>query len=75
MALQHTAAGALTRVGGQEHLDLRVGKHDGADVATLGDNVAVLGGAALMDKHGGAHTRVGRDLGHVGVHLRGADGG
>ena len=28
-----------------------------------------------MDEHGGAHARVGRDFGHVGVHLRGADGG
>lgn len=28
-----------------------------------------------MDEHGRAHARVGRDLGDVGVHLRGADGG
>ena len=27
-----------------------------------------------MDEHGGAYARVGRDLGDVGVHLRGADG-
>ena len=27
-----------------------------------------------MDEHGGAHARVGRDLGHVGVDLWGADG-
>lgn len=38
-------------------------------------DIAVLGGAALVDEHGGAHARIGRDLGHVGVDLRGADGG
>ena len=27
-----------------------------------------------VDEHSGAHPRVGRDLGDVGVHLRGADG-
>ena len=27
-----------------------------------------------MDEHGGAHARIGRDLGDVGVYLRGADG-
>lgn len=59
VTLKHAAAGALTRVGSQEHLDLCVGEHDGADVATLGDDVAVLGGAALMDEHGGADARVG----------------
>lgn len=75
MTLQHAAAGALARVGGQEDLDLRVREHDGADVATLGHDIAVLGGAALMDEHGGAHARIGRDLGDVGVHLWGADGG
>ena len=75
VALQHAAAGALTRVGGQEHLDLRVGEHDGADVATLGDDIAVLCGATLVDEHGGAYARVGRDLGHAGIDLRGANGG
>ena len=75
MALQHAATGAFAWVGGQEHLDLCVGEHDGADVTTLGDDIAVLGGAALVDEHGGAHARVGRDLGYVGVDLRGADGG
>ena len=40
---------------------------------TLGNDIAVLGGAALVDEHGGAYARVGRDLGDVGVHLRGAD--
>ena len=75
VALQHTATGTLARVGGQEDLDLCVGEHDGSDVATLGDDIAVLGGAALVDEHGGAHARVGRDLGHVGVDLRGANGG
>lgn len=74
MTLQHTATGALARVGGQEDLDLRVREHDGSDVATLGHDIAVLGGAALVDEHGGAHARVGRDLGHVGVDLRGANG-
>lgn len=71
VTLQHAAAGALTRVGGQEDLDLRVREHDGADVAALGHDIAVLGGAALVDEHGGAHARIGRDLGHVGVDLRG----
>ncbi len=56
VALQHAATGALTRVGGQEHLDLRVGEHDGADVATFGHDIAVFGCAALMDEHGGAHA-------------------
>lgn len=74
MALQHAATGTLARVGGQEHLDLRVGEHDGSDIATLGHDIAVLGGAALMDEHGRAHTRVGRDLGYVSVDLRGANG-
>ena len=74
VTLQHAAAGALARVGGQEDLDLRVREHDGSNVATLGDDIAVLGGAALVDEHGGAHARVGRDLGHVGVDLRGANG-
>ena len=55
VALQHTATGTLARVGGQEDLDLCVGEHDGSDVATLGDDIAVLGGAALVDEHGGAH--------------------
>ena len=54
---------------------MRVGEYDGSDVATLGHDIAVLSGAALMDEHGGADARVGRDLGDVGVHLRGADGG
>ena len=75
MTLQHAAAGALTRVGGQEDLDLRVREHDGSDVATLGHDIAVLCGTALMDEHGGAHARVGRDLGHVSVNLRGTNGG
>ena len=74
VALQHAATGALTRVGGQKDLDLRVGEYDGSDVATLGHDIAVLGGAALMDEHGRAHARVGRDLGHVSVDLRGANG-
>ena len=75
VTLQYAAAGALTRVGRQEDLDLRIGEHDGADVATFGDDIAVLGGAALVDEHGGAYARVGRDLGHVGVDLRGTNGG
>ncbi len=74
VTLQHAAAGTLAQVGGQKDLDLCVGEHDGADVATLGHDIAILGGAALMDEHGGAHARVGRDLGHVGVDLRGANG-
>lgn len=56
VTLQHAAAGALARVGGQEDLDLRVGEHDGSDVATLGHDIAVLGGAALVNEHGGAHA-------------------
>ena len=56
VALQHAAAGTLARVGGQKDLDLCVGEHDGADVATLGHDIAILGGAALMDEHGGAHA-------------------
>ena len=56
VTLQHAAAGALARVSGQEDLDLRVREHDGSDVATLGHDIAVLGGAALMDEHGGAHA-------------------
>ena len=74
VALQHAATGALARVSGQEDLDLRVGEYDGSDVATLSHDIAVLGGAALMDEHGCTHARVGRDLGHVSVDLRGADG-
>ena len=56
VTLQHAAAGTLARVGGQKDLDLCVGEHDGADVATLGHDIAILGGAALMDEHGGAHA-------------------
>ena len=74
MTLQHAAAGALARVGGQEDLDLRVREHDGSDVATLGHDIAVLGCAALVDEHGGSHARVGRDLRYVGVDLRGTNG-
>ena len=49
VALQHAATGTFARVGGQEDFDLRVREHDGSDVATLGHDIAVLGGAALVN--------------------------
>ena len=55
------AARALLGVGGEEDLDLGVGRDDGADVAALGDPVAVGEDAPLLLDQRLAHGRVGGD--------------
>ena len=62
------AARALLRDGGEEDLDLGVGRDDRADVAPLGDPVALGEDAPLLRDERLAHGRVGGDarggLGH-----------
>ena len=57
--LDGAPARALARVGGEEHLQLGVGRDDGADVAPLGDPVAVGDQLALLGDERLAHGGVG----------------
>ena len=54
------AARALLGRGGQEHLDLGVGRDDAADVTALGDPVALPEDAPLLGDQRLAHAGVGR---------------
>ena len=54
--------GAHLGRGGEEDLDLRVRAHDGADVAALGDPVAVLEDLLLLAHERHPHADVGADL-------------
>ena len=57
---RHAAApGALVLVGREPHLELGVGRDDGADVAPLGHPVAAGDERALPVEQRGAHRRVG----------------
>ena len=60
-------------IGDEIHLHLRVGRDDGADVASLDDDVALVTELALALAHHLAHRRVARDDRHHPVDLRAAD--
>ncbi len=68
------AAGALAAIRGEEHLHVRVGDDDGADVAALHDRVAGRGEGALALAQDLAHLLVARDGGDDAVDLDRADG-
>ena len=57
--LEYATASTLARVGGQKDLDLRLREHDGADIATLCDNVAGCGKMALASTERLSHVRIG----------------
>ena len=65
--------GARCGVCGQEDLDLGVGEHDGADVATLGHDVSRKAELTLAGDHGFAHGGDGRHAGDALVDLGRAD--
>ena len=62
-------------IGDEIDLHLRVGRDDGADVASLDDDVAVVTELALALAHDLAHLRMARDDRHHPVDLRAADRG
>ena len=59
------AARTLSRMGGQEHLEFGAGRDDGADVAALGDPIAVAHQPPLLRDHRATHPRVGGRLGRT----------
>ena len=67
------ALGAGRRVGDQEDLDLRVGRHHRADVAALDHDAALADDRALELEQPGPHGGDGADRADRGVDLVGAD--
>ncbi len=73
MALSNAAARTFVRIGGKENLHFCMGKDDGANIATLGNNILSIGTFALEHHHGLANTGIGRNFRNACVHLRRAD--
>src|SRR5581483_3482018 len=68
-------AGTLLAIGGEIDLHLGIRCDDGADVAALDDDVAVLAELALPFAHHFAHGRVAGNDGNHPVDARAADRG
>ncbi len=64
----------LLHRGVEEQLEVRVGQHDGPDVAPGDDDPAAGGERALARQEGGAHLGLARDRRHRGIDLGSARG-
>ena len=67
------AAGALSHRGREEHLELRIGEHGGADVAAFGHQATPGPHGLLLAGEGRAHAAMGRHHRHLASDLRATD--